>query len=349
MARRPAPKGCYWRGDTLWARKMVQGVERRWSLRTGNAKAAARRREEDVERLIGEVHYGEKRTTYEGAFAAWSEHLVGHVSPKTAQRYAVSLKQIDTRLRSLFVDEIDAKIVTKIVSDRRAAGKTNATIRRDLTALSGLLGYAVDEEWRTGNPALDRLRRLREKRDPIILPDVGNVMEVIGRAPGNLGKMVHAAMLTGCRQDELVTAQRTRVNHDRRQMTVVGKGNKLRVVQLSDAAYAVVASIPASMRSKWLFWHGEGLPYRNVASRFAGIVKSAQASAQKKGRSFRPFRFHDLRHLYAVRYLQDGGNVYALQHQLGHGSLKTTEIYLSYLTGDEARDAKFGPAQNLAP
>ena len=344
MPKRPTPKGCYWRGEILWARVMVKGIEHRWSLRTGDAKAAVRWRDEERKRLIGEAHFGEKRTSYEAAFAAWSEHLVGHVSPKTAARYAMSLKQIDHKLRPLFVDEINAKVVSEIVNERRIAGKTNATIRRDLTALSGLLGYAEDEEWREGNPALDRLRRLREKRDPIILPDLANVMEVIGRAPGHLAQMIHAALLTGCRQDELVTAQRTRVNHDRRQMTVVGKGNKLRVIQLSDAAYVVVASIPASLRSKWLFWHGDGEPYRNVASRFAGIVKSARISAQSAGRSFRPFRFHDLRHLYAVRYLKDGGGVYDLQHQLGHGSIKTTEIYLAYLTADEARDAKAGPA-----
>lgn len=348
MSKKRAPKGCYWRGQTLWARIMVDGQEYRRSLSTSDERVALRWREDWRTKLIGEVRFGEKRTSYEAAFIAWSRHLVDQVSPKTAARYAMSLKQMEHKLRSLYVDEINREVIGAIVAERRAAGTTTATIRRDLTALSSLLGYAEDEEWREGNPALDRLRRLREKRDPIILPEMANVMEVVGRAPGHLGKMIHAALLTGCRQDELVTALRTRIDHDRKQLTVVGKGNKLRVIDLSESAYSVLASIPASMRSKWLFWHGDGLPYRNVASRFARIVESAHDLAQREKRPFRPFRFHDLRHLYAVLYLKEGGNIYDLQHRLGHTSVKTTEGYLAYLTADEVRDAKGGSARSAA-
>jgi integrase len=54
------------------------------------------------------------------------------------------------------------------------------------------------------------------------------------------------------------------------------------------------------------------------------------------------FRFHDLRHLFAVRYLQNGGSIYALQGIMGHTSVKTTEIYLAYLTPDQQLKSKMG-------
>lgn len=57
------------------------------------------------------------------------------------------------------------------------------------------------------------------------------------------------------------------------------------------------------------------------------------------------FRFHDLRHLFAVTYLQRGGNIYDLQRILGHRSIKTTELYLEYLTPEERRVAVSGSAQ----
>ncbi len=48
---------------------------------------------------------------------------------------------------------------------------TNATIRRDLTALSRLLAACVSWGWRTDNPARDDDRfMVRERRDPITLP-----------------------------------------------------------------------------------------------------------------------------------------------------------------------------------
>jgi hypothetical protein len=41
-----------------------------------------------------------------------------------------------------------------------------------------------------------------------------------------------------------------------------------------------------------------------------------------------------------VQWLKDGGSIYDLQARLGHTSIKTTEIYLKYLTPDEGRIAK---------
>lgn len=43
------------------------------------------------------------------------------------------------------------------------------------------------------------------------------------------------------------------------------------------------------------------------------------------------FSLHHLRHRFAVRYLKNGGSIYDLQGILGHGSVKTTEIYLDFL------------------
>lgn len=56
----------------------------------------------------------------------------------------------------------------------------------------------------------------------------------------------------------------------------------------------------------------------------------------------------DLRHRFAVDYPRAGGSIYDLQQILGHTSIKTTEVYLAYLTPEEAAAAKRGTAQILA-
>ncbi len=53
-------------------------------------------------------------------------------------------------------------------------------------------------------------------------------------------------------------------------------------------------------------------------------------------------------HIYAIEYLRSGGNLYALQKQLGHGSIRQTEWYLQFLTPEEQERAKSGSAQNPA-
>jgi integrase/recombinase XerD len=65
------------------------------------------------------------------------------------------------------MDQIGPKTVADYVSDR--SGKvSNATIRRDLTALSRLMAACVSWAWRTDNPARDY--DWSERRDPIALP-----------------------------------------------------------------------------------------------------------------------------------------------------------------------------------
>jgi integrase/recombinase XerD len=59
--------------------------------------------------------------------------------------------------------------------------------------------------------------------------------------------------------------------------------------------------------------------------------------------TFTRFRFHDLRHRFAVDYLKNKvGSIHELQQHLGHTSVKTTEIYLDYLTGPEKNAATSG-------
>lgn len=339
--------GVYRRGETWWARVTVAGHEHRRSLRTSDESIARRRADAWKAELTARAIFGEVRPTWPEAFVAWSAHIVTQVGPKTAQRYAVSLGQIEPHVAHLHIDQIDKRLVSEIVAARRAAGATTATIRRDLTALSSVLSFCEDHYDLEGNAALARQRKLKERRDPIVLPAAADVERVIARAPGAFAHMIRAAWLTGCRQDELVTAERRNVDWNRAQLSVVGKGRKLRVVPLTPAALDCLRRVPAAIAGRWLFHHG-GEPYRNVASRFREMVRSAQRSAQAERREFRPFRFHDLRHAFAVAYLKNGGSIYDLQGILGHGSVKTTELYLRHLTPEEQAKAKQASAHRTA-
>lgn len=338
----------YDRGGIKWARFQVNGREFRGSLSTSNEKVARKRARAWRHREIGIAKFGEDRKTWIEAFTFWTDHIATQVGASTAQRYAVSLGQLEEWLKPLYVDEIDKETVSTIVRERRARGAKTATIRRDLTALSSVIEFAIDEGWRgddESNPAERRQKKLKERRDPIVLPLAEDIAWVIDRAPGNFARMIEAARDSGCRQDELAKAERRLLDRDRKQLTIRRKGNQIRTISLSEAAWAAMGSIPAHLKGKWLFWHGNGEPYRNVSARFNELVKSAQKAAQKEEREFRAFTFHHLRHFYAVWFLKNGGNIYALQQHLNHKSITTTEIYLDFLTPEEALRAKYGPAQ----
>lgn len=97
---------------------------------------------------------------------------------------------------------------------------------------------------------------------------------------------------------------------------------------LSDALGTLVGT-PRHATSSLVFWHGDGGAYLNFSANF-------RAWRERNGVRF---RFHDLRHFFAVSYLREGGYIYALQGILGHASIKTTEGYLQYLTPEQKQRA----------
>ena len=184
-SRRPkAPRHCYWNGDVLWARQTINGQKRRWSLRTDDPKLAAQRVEADRERALTAAHYGDARTTWDDAVIGWAQNHIPErgISDNAAKRYAVSLRQLEPWLRGRFIDEIDAATVAEILNGRRKADVTTSTLRNDLGAMASVLTWCQTENLRSDNPALDRLRLLKVRRDPIVLPEPTHVRMVIERA-----------------------------------------------------------------------------------------------------------------------------------------------------------------------
>jgi integrase/recombinase XerD len=291
--------------------------------------------------MIADVFHGDAKRDFVEVLELWAAWINKQVGPKTTQRYACSLDQMRPWLDGKGLGEIDNRLVAEIVRARSAAGVTNATIKRDLVALSSVINYAIDQGWRDDNPVLPRMRRIKEKREPIVLPHHAHVDLVIARCPGMVADIVRAAIATGARQDELLKARREHIDHDRRQMTLIGKGRKLRVIALDPyGGYDLMCALPAYAHKPLLFWHSDGQSYKNFASQFAGIIQRTAEWASENSVDFRPFRFHDLRHLHAVTWLKDGRSIYDLQKRLGHTSIKTTEMYCIYLTSEEQRAAK---------
>lgn len=329
----------YKRGPIWWCRFRVAGVEYRRSLRTRSKAEALKRLTVEREKVAHVRYHGEARRTWKQAVVDYIVSASSSVAPGTLLRYQVSLAAVRPVLDALYVDEIGRKEIAKIAARK---GVTNATRRRDLTAVSAVLAREAHDGVIDDNPALAwNRRRIPERRDPIVLPEPGDVAAVVALAPGNFAKMILTARQTGMRQEEIASLKRHQIHRERRAVQLVKtKGGKARAVPLSDEAYGTITGTPTYMGSEYVFWHGKGARYLNVSSRFAAIVRRAAAVAKKAGQPFRPFRFHDLRHLFAVEYLRGGGGIYRLQQTLGHSSVKTTEMYLQFLTPEEAARAK---------
>ena len=298
------------------------------------------------------VFYGASEAiTWQQAVVAWDAWIKRqHKRPATIKRYLTSLMQLRTWLDDVELRRIDRDLIRGIARDRAKLGASNATIRRDLTAMSSVLDAAIDEGWLDDNAAhaFDR-RRLKEKREPITLPREESILAVLALGT-RFTAMAAFARITGMRQEEIASLTHAQIDKVRMSASLVRtKGKRAREVPLSDSALAIIEAQPQWLRSPYVFWHGDGERFANVASQFASTVKRVAQNRARKKEPFHPFAFHHLRHLFAVEALRSGRmSLYDLQQVLGHSSVQTTEIYLDYLTPDEKQAAVSGVAQKEA-
>lgn len=153
-------------------------------------------------------------------------------------------------------------------------------------------------------------------------------------AAARLSALLELLYATGLRVSELVTLPATAIRAGKETLIVRGKGNKDRMVVLSEAAIAAVTRyrglMPANAGptlSKFLF-PAEGDAGHLSRQVFARDLKRIAAAAGLSPDKVSP---HVLRHAFASHLLQNGADLRVVQQLLGHADVATTQIYTHVL------------------
>jgi len=138
---------------------------------------------------------------------------------------------------------------------------------------------------------------------------------------------------TGLRVSELISLNRDQVDLERKEFGVKGKGNKLRVVFLSDTAAQWIERYLGSRQDdfKPLFVRYSGkVDARNNGEKMRLTARSIQNIVSKYAkRAGLPIEAtpHTLRHSFATDLLISGADLRSVQEMLGHESIRTTQVY----------------------
>lgn len=340
-------KNLYQRGQIWWGCLEIAGCRHRSSLRTTDLAEAKDRLKGWRVKLERAVLGNPNEKTFKEAVVKWSEEVLPRsVKPSVAKRYLSSIAQLAPAFRTFTMGQITPEEIGNYISARVKQKVTNATIKRDLTALSRLLAACVAWGWRTDNPAkvFDR-SIIRETRQPICPPTPEDLEAVLRVAPDGMADVLRLLDATGARESEIVFLTHAEVNWRLKQINLLKtKTSRPRTLPwLTCAGDAGLILARLHNRIGPLFLSEQRDTYKNFSSNFRRVMKQAIAAEAAAGRTLRSFRVHDLRHAYAIRWLKKGGNLYDLSKHLGHRSVKTTEIYLDHLTVDEQKLAQFPP------
>jgi site-specific recombinase XerD len=138
---------------------------------------------------------------------------------------------------------------------------------------------------------------------------------------------------TGLRVSELVKLDRDKVDLERREFGIVGKGGKARVVFLSRRAGEWVENYIKARRDHFnpLFIRHKGNPDPTTDDEKMRLTpRSVQRIIKKYARKIKlPVEVtpHVLRHSFATDLLMAGADIRSVQEMLGHKNIQTTQIY----------------------
>jgi len=138
---------------------------------------------------------------------------------------------------------------------------------------------------------------------------------------------------TGLRVSELVSLNRDQIDLERQEFGVRGKGNKIRVVFLSDTAVQWIRRYLQSRQDhfKPLFIRYAGrLDTEKNGEKMRLTARSIQRIVAKyTKRCGLPIKAspHTLRHSFATDLLISGADIRSVQEMLGHESITTTQVY----------------------
>ena len=209
----------------------------------------------------------------------------------------------------------------------------STSINRCLSSLRSFYNYLISKNIVKDNP----FKLVRGMKTPKKLPNYfkyNEYVELINSIDTNtiLGirnKCIFEVLLcTGCRVNELVNITLNNIDINSREIKVLGKGNKERIVYLGSYA---VDSIKEYLRvrsellnnktNNYLFLNhlGNKLTTRGIREIIDKILLKSSTNLKLTP--------HTFRHSFATMLLNEGCDLKSVQELLGHVSLSTTSIY----------------------
>ena len=222
----------------------------------------------------------------------------------------------------------------------------NTSINRKLSSLRGFYKYLANEKIVKSNvfslvngPKKSRkLPRYFEYNELEELFNVPDTRTPLGQRDSLILEMLYA---TGVRVGELVNIKVSDIDLGRRNIIILGKGNKERFVTYGEycedilKTYLNTGRVSLNVKqSDYLFLNNNGGRLTDRGVRFI-LDKLIQKTSLNKNIS--P---HMIRHSFATHLLNEGCDLLTVQKLLGHESIKATQIY-THVTTDRLKEVYY--------
>ncbi|MFG6390691.1 MAG: tyrosine recombinase XerD [Candidatus Amulumruptor sp.] len=259
------------------------------------------------------------------------------MSVNTGMAYVEDVDKLGSYLADNGIGLADVTVddLRQLLGDMHDLGIAERSQARIVSGIRSFFKFLTMEGIIADNPTLT----LESPKVGLYLPEVLSVEEIDAMIAAIDPQLAEAQRnraimetLYGCglRVSELINLQMGDIYADEHYLVVQGKGDKQRIVPMSDRSIEEIRAYlperemlrisPADRHILFLNRRGRQLTRFMIYH----IVRDLAVAAGIR-RDISP---HTLRHSFATHLLEGGANLRAIQQMLGHESIATTEIYL---------------------
>jgi len=287
----------YW-----WVKLSFSGTAVQRSTGTSDRRKAKELHDRWAAQMWDEVKLGRKpRRSWDEAVVQWLKESTHRKSRDTDLFH---LRWLQSHLEGLELESIDRVKVESLIAAGLAEGVSNATVNRRVQILRTVLRKAAtDWEWLDKLP---KFRFLKEPKGRVRFLTQDEESRLMAALPSHLRTMAAFSLCTGLRQANVKNLRWAQVDLVRQLAWVnaeEAKAGKAIAVPLTTDALAVL-KVVEGQHPEYVFTYN-GSPVTQVGT------KAWRGALQRAG--IEDFHWHDLRHTWASRHVQNGTPLYALQ------------------------------------
>ena len=237
---------------------------------------------------------------------------------------------------------VDINLITRLtlrlwLGNLSEEGLAKSSIARKVAALKSFFKYCFKRGYIEKNPAHLLVIPKKEKTLPktVTPDDIVRLLESIDiSSPQGLQDRAILEILysTGIRVSELVSLNILDVDLTSSQISVIGKGNKQRMIPIGSTAHRIIKEFlmersklygkrtdADAHRALFLAASGQRIYDRSIRHTVERYLKIHSEVTQKSP--------HVLRHSFATHMLDNGADIRIIKEFLGHSNLAATQIY----------------------
>ncbi|MBW7867029.1 MAG: site-specific tyrosine recombinase XerD [Brumimicrobium sp.] len=264
-------------------------------------------------------------------------HIERGMSENTILAYQNDLDKLITycEARSISPLQVDLAILKNFVADLFDLGLSARSQARVISGIKQFFDFLILEDALKDDPsALLELPKIGRKL-PVYLTieEIDSLQSAIdlSKPEGHRNKAILETLYScGLRVSELIDLKFSSIFFDKGFIRVIGKGNKERLVPVSESVEKEITLYVKGTRNfmtiqkgneDFVFLNRRGKKLTRVM--IFTIIKDLAAQIGLK-KNISP---HTFRHSFATHLIEGGANLRAIQEMLGHESITTTEIY----------------------